>query len=107
MFTLPLGTALGQVVSRAAAPAELGLARDPRMLGIALRRMTIGRATRSLVIEADDPTWIDGFRDFEPNDGLRWTDGNATIPTALLRFFEGPLDLTLHVGGMTRYLAGG
>ena len=76
------------------------------MLDVALRRLTIGRATRSLTIEADDPSWTEGFHDFEPVEGLRWTDGNATIPASLLRFFEGPLDLTLHVGGMTRYLEG-
>ena len=106
VFALPGAAESVQVVSRAAAPAELGLARDPRMLGVALRRLTIGRATRSLTIEADDPSWTEGFHDFEPVEGLRWTDGNATIPASLLRFFEGPLDLTLHVGGMTRYLEG-
>jgi hypothetical protein len=54
VFRLPSKRKSVQVVSRAAAPAELGLARDPRMLGVALRRMTIGRAKRSLMVEASD-----------------------------------------------------
>jgi hypothetical protein len=36
------------------------------MLGVALRRMTIGRDTRCLVVEAGDPAWVDGFHGFEP-----------------------------------------
>jgi hypothetical protein len=107
VFTLPSERKSVQVVSRAAAPAELGLARDPRMLGVALRRMTIGRDTRCLVVEAGDPAWVDGFHGFEPGEGLRWTDGNATVPPSLLRFFDGPLDLTLDVRGSTQYLAVG
>jgi hypothetical protein len=94
-----------RVVSRAASPAELGLARDPRRLGVAVTRIAVGKGWRLQVMEASDATLSDGFHDFEPALGLRWTDGDAALPVALFEDFDGAMTLTLHLSGSTRYPA--
>jgi hypothetical protein len=93
------------IVSRAAAPAELGLARDPRVLGVALRRLALRKGTRFRTIEAKDDRLTDGFHAFETDNRFRWTDGDAAIPTDLCAGFTAPLELVLHIGCTTRYLA--
>ena len=92
-----------RIVSRAGAPAELGLARDPRVLGVALRRIALHQGMRCRVIEAEDPVLAEGFHGFEPDNGLRWTDGDAAVPAALFDGFDGTMELVLHVGCTTQY----
>jgi hypothetical protein len=92
-----------RLISRAAAPQELGLARDPRVLGVALRRLVLVQARRQQVIEADASTLADGFYPFEPEDGIRWTDGDATIPAELFSGMVGRGMLILHLGAATKY----
>ena len=92
-----------RLISRAAAPQELGLARDPRVLGVALRRLVLAQARRQQVIEADASTLADGFYPFEPEDGIRWTDGDATIPAELFSGMVGRGMLILHLGAATKY----
>ncbi len=92
-----------RIISRAGAPAELGLARDPRVLGVALRRIALHQAMRCRVIEAEDPVLAKGFHAFEPDNGLRWTNGDATVPAGLFDGFDGPMELVLHVGCTTQY----
>jgi hypothetical protein len=94
-----------RIVSRAAAPAELGVARDPRSLGVAVTRIAVSKAARLRVMEADDPALTDGFHAFEPALRLRWTDGGAALPAALFDGFDGTVELVLHLGGSTRYPA--
>jgi hypothetical protein len=93
------------IVSRAAAPAELGLVRDPRVLGIALRRAVILAGGRHRVIEAVDDRLVEGFHQHEPQLDIRWTDGNATIAAELFDGFDGQVDLMLQVEGSTLYFA--
>jgi hypothetical protein len=104
VFRLPPRPSSVRIVSRAAAPAELGLARDPRVLGVALRRIALRQGTRFRVIEAADALLDKGFHAFEPDNGLRWTDGDATVPTVLFDGFDDPTELVLHVGCATQYL---
>ena len=92
-----------RVVSRAGVPAELGLARDPRPLGVALQRVMLWRGAGLRMIDASDPSLADGFHGFEPDKGFRWTDGDARIPDALFDGVGGPCELELHVGCTTRY----
>jgi hypothetical protein len=54
-------------------------------------------------MEAADPALADGFHAFEPDNGLRWTDGDAALPTALFEGFDGPTELVLHIAGTTQY----
>ena len=64
--------------------------------------MTQGTETR--VLEAHDDRLIDGFHNFEPDNGWRWTDGDAAVPDALFAGLTGPLACVLHLGGATCYL---
>ncbi|WP_158933136.1 Hint domain-containing protein [Acidisphaera sp. S103] len=93
------------IVSRAAVPAELGLARDPRLLGVGLRRLVIRKGSLFWVTEANDNRLREGFHEFEPGNGFRWTDGNATIPAELYVGFTAPLELIVHVGATASYPA--
>jgi hypothetical protein len=92
-----------RIVSRAGAPAELGVARDPRVLGVAMRRIVLRQGARFRVVEAAELAEGEGFYPFEQGDGVRWTDGDAVLPAGLLSGFEGAMELVLHVAGTTRY----
>jgi hypothetical protein len=104
VFTLRDTPAAVRIVSRAAAPSELGLARDPRCLGVALRRIAVWRGARVRIVEADDPALAEGFHGFEAENGFRWTDGDAAVPVALFDGLAGPVELELTVGGTARYV---
>lgn len=95
------------IVSRAAAPAELGLARDPRVLGVALRRLVVRKGSRFRVTEANDNRLTEGFHEFEEDNGFRWTAGDAAIPTELCDGFTAPLELVVQVAATARYFADG
>jgi hypothetical protein len=103
IFNLPGRPSGVRIASRAGDPAALGVARDPRVLGVAVRRVVLRQGTRFRVMEANEPLLADGFHDFEPESGIRWTDGDAAIPEQLFDGFDGPVELVLHVGGTTRY----
>jgi len=85
----------------------LGLARDPRVLGVALRRLEVRQEARLRVTEAQDDRLADGFHAFESDNAFRWTDGEAAIPAEIYAGFAAPLDLVLHIGATTRYRADG
>jgi hypothetical protein len=103
IFNLPGRPVSARIVSRAGVPAELGLSPDPRMLGVAVRRIALRQGTRFRVISAAEAVLTDGFYPFEQATGLRWTDGNAALPRTLFDGFEGPTELVLHIGGTSRY----
>jgi hypothetical protein len=108
VFRLASGVAAVSVVSRAAVPAELGIARDPRLLGVGLRRIAIRQGTRFTVVRADDSSLNDGFHAFEPATGLRWTDGFGVLPAGLFAgFAHGDTEIVLTVGGTASYLDDG
>jgi hypothetical protein len=93
-----------RIRSRAAVQQELGLARDPRSLGIAVRQVMVSQRTRFRTLHADDPLLAEGFHAFEPDNGFRWTDGEAVLPAALFGGFTGPFELLLAVGCTTHYV---
>jgi len=95
------------LVSRAAAPAELGLARDPRVLGVAQRRLVVRKGSSFRVIEANDDRLADRFHAFEEDNEFRWTDGEANILAELFEGFTAPLELVAHVAMTARYLDDG
>ena len=92
-----------RIVSRSGCPAELGLARDPRELGVAIRRIGLFKGHRAIMVEAEDPRLADGFHAFEPELGHRWTSGDALLPPALFDGIDGRVDVQLTLGGTTRY----
>jgi hypothetical protein len=91
-----------RLVSRAASPAELGLARDPRVLGVAVRRVELWQGPRVCVLDASDERLVDGFHGFETDGGIRWTTGDAGLPGAE---FAGAMEVVVVLGGATRYAA--
>jgi hypothetical protein len=96
-----------RIVSRAAVPQELGLMRDPRSLGVVLRRIEIHQGNRSQVIEADDPILSGGLHAFEAENGFRWTNGDAGLPHELFGGMAGPIKVIVHYAGTTHYIADG
>jgi hypothetical protein len=104
VFNLPSTPTATRVVSRATVPQELGLARDPRCLGVALRRIVVRQGSRFRVIEAEDALLAEGFHPFEAANGLRWMDGNALLPAEMFAGFAGPKELVLDLAGTTQYL---
>ena len=63
------------------------------------------QGTRFRVIKSNDARLSVGFHAFEPANGLRWTNGDATLPTGVFSGFTAPLELVVHVGASTRYPA--
>jgi Ca2+-binding RTX toxin-like protein len=100
-FHLPRRPEAVRIASRAGSPAELGVARDPRMLGVAIRRIMVFKGTRSRVLDAADASLTNGFHGFESDNAARWTDGDAELPAALFEGFHGRMDLVLQIGGST------
>jgi hypothetical protein len=91
------------LVSRSVVPAEHGIARDPRSLGVALRHLAVRQGTSFEVLDAQDARLADGFHDYEAAGDLRWTDGYATLPAAPFARFDGAMELVLTLAGSTTY----
>jgi hypothetical protein len=96
-----------RLVSRSAVPLELGVARDARELGVAIRRLVARKGSWSRVIAAEDARLTDGFHAFEADQGIRWTNGDAALPADLFLGFKGEIEVAIHLGGSTSYLAEG
>jgi hypothetical protein len=103
VFTLSGPASEVRLVSRAGSPAELGLARDPRRLGVAVRQFRLWQGVRLRTMEASDEALDDGFYPFEADIGARWTDGDARVPTGLFAEAEGVSKLDVVLGGTTHY----
>jgi hypothetical protein len=92
-----------RMMSRAGSPAELGLARDPRQLGVGIRAVQMWRGPKVRLLDASDDQLVAGFHAFEPDNAHRWTDGDATLPSSLFEDVDGPAQLVVVVSGTTRY----
>jgi Hint domain len=92
-----------RIISRAAAPDVLGVARDPRVLGVALRRIALWQAASVRLLDMTEPALQDGFHAVEPDNAFRWTNGAALLPTAFLSGLSGAFELELKVAGTARY----
>ncbi|HEY4174968.1 MAG TPA: Hint domain-containing protein [Rhodopila sp.] len=91
------------LASREAVPAELGLARDPRSLGVALHSIALRQRTKFVVLKANDSRLADGFHPHEPASDLRWTNGHAALPAKAFASFTGPIEVVVHVAATTQY----
>jgi hypothetical protein len=103
MRPVPVRPVSVRIVSRAATPAELGLVRDPRVLGVAVRRIALRQGTLFRAVDAGDGALAERSYPYEAADGLRWTDGDAAAPGALFGGFAGAMEVVLQVGGTIRY----
>jgi hypothetical protein len=104
VFRLSARPRSARICSRAGAPQELGLNRDPRVLGVAVRRIALVQRERETTIEADDARLVDGFHAFEAADAIRWTNGEAVVPDALFDAMTSSANLLLHLGGAMHYV---
>jgi hypothetical protein len=102
-FRLPSSPKSVVIASREAAPAELGIARDPRSLGVALRQVTVWQGALVVPLDADDDRLTAGFHGYEESDRIRWTDGHAELPITAFAGFGAGAVVTLHLGAATRY----
>jgi antigen 43 len=99
-FLIPEGAASVRLVSRRAAPVEARPWQDdPRILGVAVRCVTLRDRTGETVASADHPALIDGWHAAEfSGDGApwRWTAGDAVLPIVS----DGPclVEITLATG---------
>jgi T5SS/PEP-CTERM-associated repeat protein len=107
VFAVDAAASAVRLLSRAAVPQELGVARDPRCLGVAVRRVVLRQGTRFVVARGDDARLADGFHAFEAGTGLRWTDGDAAVPAALFQGFAGPCEVVVHLGATATYVDDG
>jgi hypothetical protein len=107
VFDLPGTSADIRIVSRSAAPQELGRTRDPRSLGVAVRQIIVRRGGGFRVIEAHNPLLVTGFHGFEIGNGWRWTDGEAVMPMELVNFKAGPIEMIISVDGAAGYIDDG
>ena len=103
VFRVPADARMVRVMSRAASPQELGLSRDPRILGVALRGVEVWQGRRVSVLAASDAGLTDGFHSYEADCDHRWTDGNAALPGAVFAGFSGMVDVVLLTDGTTWY----
>jgi hypothetical protein len=55
------------------------------------------------LVDAADGQLTDGFHGYEPEAGLRWTNGDAVLPLALFDDLSAPVDIELHLTGTTAY----
>ena len=99
----PPAPAAWSIASRSVVPAEFGIARDPRSLGVALRRVAVRQGAGFTLFNANDERLTTGFHDYEPAERLRWTDGHAELPTEAFARFDKGVELMLHLGGTTQY----
>ena len=92
-----------RLCSRAASPEELGIARDPRILGVPVQRITVWQDEASHAVEAADARLQQGFHAFEPAGACRWTDGEAVLPDDLRTAFTDRIEIVVHLAGRTFY----
>jgi hypothetical protein len=102
-FRLPTQARCVRLMSRSGVPQELGIARDPRRLGVAIRHLAAVQGRHHCTICADDVRLADGYHAFEPEPGIRWTDGDADVPRMLFHGKSGAITLLVHLGDSTQY----
>ncbi len=93
-----------RIRSRAAVPQAIGIVRDERALGVALRRIMLAQPLGQRAIDANDISLTDGFYDFEAEYSFRWTTGDAAIPAELFTGAHGPCMLMLQLGATANYI---
>jgi hypothetical protein len=105
-FDVAAGAGSIRIASRSVVPAELGMTKDVRRLGVHVHRLVF-RAPGVLVeIGASAAGLARGWH--RPEGAARWTDGAAVVPPGLFRWIGQDFELALHVPPTTlRYPCAG
>ena len=103
IFDIPHGATAVKLVSRSCRPSALGLVADDRILGFYITGISVTGDRSFAAFTPANPLLREGFHEVE-GDGCRWTNGHATLPTALLSGGFGPARLTVTGYGLPRYL---
>jgi antigen 43 len=103
VFRLPPSPGSVVIASRAGVPSELGIARDPRSLGVALRRVAVRQGAKFMLLDAVDDRLTVGFHAYEADCRLRWTGGYAELPAEAFARFDKGAEVMLHLGGTAQY----
>ncbi|WP_158927681.1 Hint domain-containing protein [Acidisphaera sp. S103] len=103
VFCVPPNPGNVVIASREIVPSEFGIARDPRSLGVALRRVTVQQGARFMLLDANDERLAVGFHAHEADCNLRWTDGRAELPAQAFAHFDTGAQITLYLCGATQY----
>jgi hypothetical protein len=82
------------------------VSRDPRCLGVAVRRIVVRQKSQFRKFEAGDKRLIEGFHAFEAAEDFRWTDGDAILPPEMFAGLAGPIVVVLHIGATAQYIEG-
>ncbi|MBV9859718.1 MAG: Hint domain-containing protein [Alphaproteobacteria bacterium] len=90
-----------RIASRSAVPRATGHNPDRRRLGVAIRSMSLQGSGAIIALSHDSPLLRDGFHEAE--DELRWTDGDAVVPSQALLAFPGGFELVLRLGDGIAY----
>jgi hypothetical protein len=67
----------------------------------------LAQPRRRQAVEADASALTDGWHAYEPDNGARWTDGDAAIPAQLFARMSSTGMLILHTGPTTQYIDDG
>ena len=102
-FVLPRRVGALRIVSRSGIPALMGLGRDQRRLGVALRRLVLRQPGLTLEVGPDEPRLQVGFHAAEDVNGHRWTDGDALLPPDLTAAMATGGEIALHLSLLPSY----
>jgi autotransporter-associated beta strand protein len=94
-----------RIVSRGSVPRAIGRGHDIRRLGVAVRSLKLSGAELTAELPFDSPLLAVGFHNPEAERTMRWTNGNAAVPTRALIAFAGAFELTVHVVATLPYPA--
>jgi T5SS/PEP-CTERM-associated repeat protein len=106
-FRLPPRPRSVRIRSRSTVPQELGVARDDRCLGVSVRRIVLAQARRQQALDAEAAALTEGWHRFEPENALRWTDGDAALPVSIFAGMTGAGMLIVQMGATTQYIDDG
>lgn len=105
VFAVPPATGPVRLVSRAEAPCRFTpYIDDPRLLGVAVRRILLRNHAGVTEIPVDHPALRAGWHQVEGHGSaiFRWTNGNAVLP---LLDPAAPAMLEIELAGTGRYIA--
>jgi hypothetical protein len=100
LFRVPASPYPVAIASRAACQDELGRARDPRRLGVAIAELVLRRGNDQQVIGAEALAAYPGSHAYEASENCTWTDGALRLPAAL---FNHPATLQIRLRHTTHY----